>query len=32
VGEATLLDGQIATQIIFHDANRASHLLLVAFA
>jgi uncharacterized protein len=28
VGEATLLDGQVATQIIFHDANRASHLLL----
>jgi uncharacterized protein len=28
VGEATLLDGQVATQIIFHDPNRASHLLL----
>ena len=28
VGEATQLQGRVATQAVFHDANRASHLLV----
>lgn len=28
VGEATLLQSRVATQAVFHDANRASHLLV----
>ena len=27
-GEATLLQGRAATQAVFHDATRASHLLV----